>query len=372
MSPGDDGSGADGDSLLGRHRDGGFGGEGRGDERILGVTEGVQVERPADVALGERARCFGDLESATVEGVGLHHAGGLVARVAPGCPALTVVVDVRLHVEVLVGVEVVDHEQAETGVGVDEGTEQVDHLVLRTSGGLEDQLLALGVVLGADTARDVVVEAGGEFHEPWHTVEPGVRAEHVLLAGVDDVQDEDVLARDGVEEVHVHEVHVHGWNNLSVLCDGQGGVVLSRFSLLRSYLRECYLAGSCGRLLNRHHQYRCKKLVRYFGSMVKRFNSIINEVLALYHLRYKKSITVVRIKNGAPGWTRTNDLRLRSPLLYPSELPGHGTIVIPVNYTIFVINFPDCLTTFYIETVLPEIVRRRFRRSLSCDQSLPG
>ncbi len=25
---------------------------------------------------------------------------------------------------------------------------------------------------------------------------------------------------------------------------------------------------------------------------------------------------------GAPGWVRTNDLRLRSPLLYPTELPG--------------------------------------------------
>lgn len=26
--------------------------------------------------------------------------------------------------------------------------------------------------------------------------------------------------------------------------------------------------------------------------------------------------------NGAPEWTRTTDLRLRSPLLYPAELPG--------------------------------------------------
>ena len=26
---------------------------------------------------------------------------------------------------------------------------------------------------------------------------------------------------------------------------------------------------------------------------------------------------------GAPGWIRTSDLRLRSPLLYPAELPGH-------------------------------------------------
>jgi integrase len=28
--------------------------------------------------------------------------------------------------------------------------------------------------------------------------------------------------------------------------------------------------------------------------------------------------------SGAPGWTRTNDLRLRSPLLYPAELPGQN------------------------------------------------
>jgi hypothetical protein len=27
--------------------------------------------------------------------------------------------------------------------------------------------------------------------------------------------------------------------------------------------------------------------------------------------------------SGAPGWIRTTDLRLRSPLLYPAELPGH-------------------------------------------------
>lgn len=26
--------------------------------------------------------------------------------------------------------------------------------------------------------------------------------------------------------------------------------------------------------------------------------------------------------HGAPGWIRTSDLRLRSPLLYPAELPG--------------------------------------------------
>ena len=34
---------------------------------------------------------------------------------------------------------------------------------------------------------------------------------------------------------------------------------------------------------------------------------------------------------GAPGWTRTTDLRLRSPLLYPAELPGrmHNYILCP-------------------------------------------
>ncbi len=31
---------------------------------------------------------------------------------------------------------------------------------------------------------------------------------------------------------------------------------------------------------------------------------------------------VIHKKTGAPGWIRTNDLRLRSPLLYPTELPG--------------------------------------------------
>jgi len=35
--------------------------------------------------------------------------------------------------------------------------------------------------------------------------------------------------------------------------------------------------------------------------------------------------------SGAPGWTRTTDLRLRSPLLYPAELPGrmHNYILCP-------------------------------------------
>jgi hypothetical protein len=29
------------------------------------------------------------------------------------------------------------------------------------------------------------------------------------------------------------------------------------------------------------------------------------------------------VQNGTPGGIRTPDLRLRSPLLYPTELPGH-------------------------------------------------
>ena len=29
------------------------------------------------------------------------------------------------------------------------------------------------------------------------------------------------------------------------------------------------------------------------------------------------------MKSGAPGWNRTTDLGLRSPLLYPTELPEH-------------------------------------------------
>ncbi len=32
---------------------------------------------------------------------------------------------------------------------------------------------------------------------------------------------------------------------------------------------------------------------------------------------------------GAPSWIRTNDLRLRSPLLYPAELSGHVEHIIP-------------------------------------------
>ena len=37
-----------------------------------------------------------------------------------------------------------------------------------------------------------------------------------------------------------------------------------------------------------------------------------------------------KFDSGTPGWVRTSDLRLRSPLLYPTELPGHVTY-----YTIF-------------------------------------
>ena len=32
--------------------------------------------------------------------------------------------------------------------------------------------------------------------------------------------------------------------------------------------------------------------------------------------------------DGAPDWIRTSDLRLRSPLLYPAELPGRAPDVV--------------------------------------------
>ena len=42
----------------------------------------------------------------------------------------------------------------------------------------------------------------------------------------------------------------------------------------------------------------------------------------------KNILTIGSLKSvitiGAPGRIRTCDLRLRSPLLYPAELPGHG------------------------------------------------
>ena len=42
-------------------------------------------------------------------------------------------------------------------------------------------------------------------------------------------------------------------------------------------------------------------------------------------------------RNGTPSWIRTNDLRLRSPLLYPTELSGHY----PYKYTLFFLGFAD-------------------------------
>ena len=36
---------------------------------------------------------------------------------------------------------------------------------------------------------------------------------------------------------------------------------------------------------------------------------------------------------GTPSWIRTSDLRLRSPLLYPAELSGHTSVIIPYFYT---------------------------------------
>ena len=40
---------------------------------------------------------------------------------------------------------------------------------------------------------------------------------------------------------------------------------------------------------------------------------------------------------GAPGWIRTTGLRLRSPLLYPAELPGHTTD----DYTLLLANISE-------------------------------
>lgn len=205
----DGGSGADGDSLLGRHRDGGFGGS-RRDERLLRLGEGVQVERPADGAAGH-ALLLDDREAATVERVRLELADRRVTWAAPGCPALAVVVDVHLHVEVPVGVGAVDHEQAETGVGVDQGLVEVDHLALCALGRLEDEHLPLRVLLGADTTGIVVDEGRRQLDELRGGVGPGVRAEHVLLAGDAVLQDDDVLAGGGVEEVCVHQSLEHVW-----------------------------------------------------------------------------------------------------------------------------------------------------------------
>lgn len=39
--------------------------------------------------------------------------------------------------------------------------------------------------------------------------------------------------------------------------------------------------------------------------------------------RYPLSIRIIVFQNGALGRNRTYDLRIRSPLLYPTELQGH-------------------------------------------------
>lgn len=41
----------------------------------------------------------------------------------------------------------------------------------------------------------------------------------------------------------------------------------------------------------------------------------------LQAIENRSGVTVLTLF-GAPGWIRTNDLRLRSPLLYPAELQG--------------------------------------------------
>jgi hypothetical protein len=42
---------------------------------------------------------------------------------------------------------------------------------------------------------------------------------------------------------------------------------------------------------------------------------------------------------GTPGRVRTCDLRLRSPLLYPAELPGHVNIITDENKLFFTFCF---------------------------------
>jgi hypothetical protein len=53
---------------------------------------------------------------------------------------------------------------------------------------------------------------------------------------------------------------------------------------------------------------------------------------------------------GAPGWIRTTDLRLRSPLLYPTELPGRTLVIIP--YTRGVIKRDSSSLLLFILLVL--------------------
>lgn len=60
-----------------------------------------------------------------------------------------------------------------------------------------------------------------------------------------------------------------------------------------------------------------------FGTTTRRSNQ-------LSYARRKTEVSIAENlffynchSNGAPGRIRTYDLRLRSPLLYPAELPGH-------------------------------------------------
>ncbi len=48
-------------------------------------------------------------------------------------------------------------------------------------------------------------------------------------------------------------------------------------------------------------------------------------------------------ENGAPGWTRTNDLRFRRPLLYPAELQAPA---VTVRVSLFALKqFPSVART---------------------------
>jgi hypothetical protein len=62
-------------------------------------------------------------------------------------------------------------------------------------------------------------------------------------------------------------------------------------------------------------------------------------------------------KIGAPGWTRTSDLRLRSPLLYPTELPGQAPQLV---YLITPITYNGAMQTgpYITERLLPKIIEQ--------------
>lgn len=60
---------------------------------------------------------------------------------------------------------------------------------------------------------------------------------------------------------------------------------------------------------------------------------------------------------GAPSWIRTSDLRLRSPLLYPAELSGHGTIYLKrsVHISLNVLDEQYCDVLFLQSTAPAEL-----------------